>query len=138
MTYLTNDEIFDQLILKKIDKFILALEHNIPSLTELSLDVKTEIYKAYFNQDCEFNFYLWIDIIKLLKEKGEISLAHEVAEFIVTYYSDFNYGILFFTKDTYYLYLSLDDLGAVYEFSSLDEYKKFKMNQTEASIFYEI
>lgn len=138
MAYLTSQEIFDQYLIKKMDKFLLTLHYNLPSLSNLSLDIKTDIFKIYFDYDCEFSYYYWLDTAKLLKDKGEFALVHEIAEYIVTYHSSFNYGILFLINRIYYLYLSVDESGSLYEFASFNEYKEFKAQQGGVSIYYEL
>ncbi|KIY20957.1 hypothetical protein UB32_16355 [Mesobacillus subterraneus] len=136
MTILSSEEIFNIYVSDQLDKFSLALYANVPSLSSLPEETIKRIYKEYYNFDCEFSFYFWLEVIKLLKENNYTRVSRDAAEHLLMSFEESNYGIIISGNNTHYLYISLKGYGELYEFKSVDECKKFAKSQREIFAVY--
>lgn len=137
MKILNSDEIFDLYVTEHYEKFSLALYANVPMLKSISNHIKMDIFKKYYEHGCEFNFYFWLDTLKLLQLDNNIIVSKEVSEHILTVFEESNYGIIISNYDFYHcLYLSFKEYGELYEFESIDTCKKFAEENKEIFRIY--
>lgn len=136
MTILNSKEIFELHVLEHIDKFTLVLLENIPSFSTLSEQETERVFKLYFDHECDFSFYFWLETISLLKKKNKLNLAMDVAEHVITALNQSNYGLLIAGEERIYYYLSLEGYGELYEFNTMDEFHSTKKSRKEVFTTY--
>lgn len=139
MKLLTKEAIFDEYVVQHLDKFMMAFNANIKYKFDIPYDLKVDMFKIYYNHDCKFSFYYFLDLASFLNDQNYLELKTLVLELIVTYFSDFNYCLVTDSEEGYYLYVSENNSSTkVYLFENKEEYSKFIQDNVEGMITYEI
>lgn len=135
----SRDEIFGEFVIQSLDRFMIIFKEYLPKNVELPPNVQVDILRIYFERDCSFSFFFFLEVVKYTYQIHMYDIVRSILETMVSYFRDFNYGILVKFEDGYELYVSEDGEDAsVFFFNHILEYEEFKKTQEVERVYYEI
>ena len=138
MCIYSKDEIFIKFVVQSLDRFMIVFKQYLPKNVELPRDVQVDILRIYFEKECSFSFFFFLEVVKYAYEKEMNVIVESLLQTIVIYFEDFNYGVLVKYKNGYELYVSeIGEDASVFFFHDKLEFENFK-EQKKGITYYEI